>query len=109
MTYYHNGKPYVPDLDMWRKHFVDMAKGLVHPNVNGRYRVGQEQSGGKKSDNLQIKMVTPVAQAIKLAKSELALENKMKLYKGVYNMDEKNLKYARRQWGANDEEDAFSY
>jgi hypothetical protein len=38
MTYYYNGKPYVPDIDMWRKHFVDMANGLVHPDENGRYR-----------------------------------------------------------------------
>jgi hypothetical protein len=74
---------------MWRKHFVDMAKGLVHPDVNGRYRDGHVQSGCKMSNDLQIKMVTPVAQAIELAKSELALENKRKLYKGVYNMDEK--------------------
>jgi hypothetical protein len=47
---------------------VDMAKGLVHPDVNGRYRIGHVQSGGKKSDESQIKMV---------------------------NL---NLKYARRQW-----------
>jgi hypothetical protein len=80
MTYYYNGKPYVPDLEMWRKHFVDMAKGLVHPDVNGRYRVGHVQSGGTKSDEPQIQMVTPVAQAIELAKSELALESKV--YKG---------------------------
>jgi hypothetical protein len=109
MTYYHNGKPYVCDIDMWRKHFMDMATGLVHPDVNRRCLVGQEQSGGKKSDDLQMKMVTSVAQAIEMDKSELALENERNLYKGVYNMDKKNLKYARRQWGANDQEDAFSY
>jgi hypothetical protein len=63
MTYYFNGKPYVPDLDMWRKHFVAMAKGQVHPDENGHYRVGHVQSGGKKSDEPQIKMVTPVAGA----------------------------------------------
>jgi hypothetical protein len=79
MTYYYNGKPYVNDVEMWRKHFANMAMGKTRPNENGQYCVGHVQRDGKKSE---IKMVRPVAAAIERAKSEMAMENERKLYKG---------------------------
>jgi hypothetical protein len=67
--------PYVPDIEKWRKHFVAMARGQVHPDHNGHYHVGHIQSdGGKKSDEPHIQMVTPVAAAIERAKSQLHQE-----------------------------------
>jgi hypothetical protein len=67
--------PYVPDIDKWRKHFVNMAKGRTRSDQNGQYTVDWVQTGGDNSSGPQIQMITPVAQAVELVKSELALEN----------------------------------
>jgi hypothetical protein len=80
MTYYYNGKPYVQDIDMYRKHFVAMANGQVHPDANGNYHIRHTHSIREKPSIPLIKVVTPIAQAIEMAKSELALETKV--YKG---------------------------
>jgi hypothetical protein len=67
--------PYIPDIDKWRKHFVNMAKGRTRPDQKGQYPVDRVQTGGDGSSGPRIQMVTPVAQAVELAKSELAMEN----------------------------------
>jgi hypothetical protein len=46
MMDYHNGKPYVPDIEKWRNHFAKLVKGHVHPDHNGDYHVEPLQSDG---------------------------------------------------------------
>lgn len=53
-----------------------MAEGKLRPNYKGQYIVGKEQSGGTVREPT-IQFVTPIAQAVELAKSELK-----EVYKG---------------------------
>lgn len=55
---------------MWRRHFQRMAEGKIRPNRKGHWVVETIQDGGA-SREPDIKFVTPVAQDIQLAKSEL--------------------------------------
>ncbi len=50
-----------------------MSEGKVRPNKLGQYFVNS-QSGGANSNEPRIKFVTPMAQAVELAKSELKEE-----------------------------------
>ena len=58
------------DVDKWKKHFKDMVAGKTRQNGRSKYVVSSNQTGGK-SDDPPVKFVTPVAQAVELAKSEL--------------------------------------
>lgn len=61
--------PYVPDYKKWEQHFADVSEGRVYPDHKGRYIVG---SGSRlRSDTPKLELVTPVAQTIEMAKSEL--------------------------------------
>jgi hypothetical protein len=78
MTYYYEGKPYVPDIEKWSKHFVDMVKGKIRPDLNGNYQVDPlRREEVKKHEDPQIQMVTPMAAAVERAKSELSQETKV--------------------------------
>ena len=83
--------PYVPDYDDWYQHFKDLRDGYVQPDHMGRYVVGS----GKKYRKLKemeargriemreqqrpiLKQITPVAQAIEIAKSEIERDSKKK-------------------------------
>ncbi len=70
--------PYVPDFEKWQKHFWDIHEGRVKPDYKGRYIVGsgsRENAVVKNDRNkVEVKLVTPVAQALEMAKSELARE-----------------------------------
>lgn len=72
--------PYVPDFKKWEQHFVDISEGRVRPDHKGRYIVG---SGSRPNlapvpvDQPKVTLVTPVAQAIEIAKSELKREGKV--------------------------------
>ena len=67
-----NSMTYVPDIEKWKKHFRDQAMGKTRPNAHGYYVVGDVQKGGEDDAMKQrIRVVTPVAQAVELAKSEL--------------------------------------
>jgi hypothetical protein len=72
--------PYVRDLEKWR---MDMARGKTRPDHTGYYLVDRVQTRGDDSCHPQIQIVTPVAQAVELAISELAIENERtpKVYK----------------------------
>ena len=71
------------DIERWKRHFRDMAEGKLQPAFLGKYLVSAEQSGGK-SNEPNVKFVTPVAQAVELAKSELKDSPPLsKDYKGV--------------------------
>lgn len=62
--------PYVPDHKKWEQHFSDLSEGRVRPDHKGRYIVG---SGTQwRSETPQVQLVTPLAQTLEMAKSELA-------------------------------------
>ena len=78
-------RPYVPNFEKWKSHFLRMAEGKLKPNAKGTYAVDTVQSGGASSEEPLIKMVTPAAQAVDLAKSELEEEMKQdRLFSKVY-------------------------
>ena len=67
--------PYVPDFAKWERHFKDMSEGKVRPDHKGRYIVGNgSRSSTEESTRPVVRLVTPVAQAIEMAKSELKRE-----------------------------------
>lgn len=67
--------PYVPDFKKWEQHFIDISEGRVRPDHKGRYIVGSGTRNRipspKPVDLPKVTLVTPVAQAIEMAKSEL--------------------------------------
>ena len=70
--------PYIPDAKKWTQHFLDIHEGRARPDRNGKYEVG---SGARFRPNKdaarpEVKLVTPVAQAIEMAKSELKRDQK---------------------------------
>lgn len=71
--------PYVPDYDKWKQHFQDIQNGYVKPDHLGRYIVGSGRKYRPKTEvkvqQPQVKFVTPIAQALEIAKSELQREN----------------------------------
>ena len=69
--------PYVADSEKWYQHLKDLRDGHVRPDYMGRYIVG---SGAKQRRMTEtehkpvVQLVTPVAQAVEIAKSELTRE-----------------------------------
>lgn len=63
-------------VEKWKRHFQKMNNGKIRINHSGNYSVTtkpqQEDSVG---DKQSVKFVTPVAQAVELAKSELKTSN----------------------------------
>ena len=84
--------PYVPDYDKWYQHFKDLSEGYVQPDRMGRYIVGsgtrnrklKEMEAQQRQKEIEIqeqqrpvvKQVTPVAQVIEIAKSEIERKGK---------------------------------
>jgi hypothetical protein len=67
--------PYVPDFAKWERHFKDISEGRVRPDHKGRYIVGSgSRSSTTETRQPTVKLVTPVAQAIEMAKSDLERE-----------------------------------
>lgn len=64
------------DIEKWKKHFTLMSKGLLTPTNSGKFRIGNDQRGGVLGKEPSIHLVTQVAQAVELAKSELKEERK---------------------------------
>ena len=64
------------EVDKWKIHFKRMADGKLRPNPRGKYVIGANQSGGT-SKEPTVKFVTPMAQAVELAKSEMKEETYM--------------------------------
>ena len=70
--------PYVSDSKKWQQHFEDISQGSIPADHKGRYIVGSGarwRSTTASSDDPQLTMVTPIAQTIEMAKSELKIEN----------------------------------
>lgn len=68
------------EVEKWRRHFRRMAEGKSRPNHKGHWIVKEIQVGGQPEETI-LKLVTPVARDIELAKSELE-EEKIKDKKG---------------------------
>ena len=78
--------PYVSDPDKWYQHLLDMRDGLVEPDYLGRYIVGSGEKHRrlKEMEAKQIEkqrpvvnLVSPVAQATEMARSEIKREREM--------------------------------
>ncbi len=71
--------PYVPDYDKWLHHFRDIRDGYAKRDRERRYVVGSGRRFRKLNEAVErpvLKMVTPVAQAVEMAKSEEKRERK---------------------------------
>ena len=79
--------PYVSDPDRWYQHLLDMHDGLVEPDYLGHYIVGsgekhrrlKEMEEEKQIENQRpvVNFVSPVAQAMEMARSEIKRESEM--------------------------------
>jgi hypothetical protein len=66
--------PYTPNPEKWYQHFKDLRDGYVKADHKGRYIVGSGNQLRKIAEMKQsppVKLVSPVAQAIEIAKSEV--------------------------------------
>ena len=77
---------YVSDPDKWYQHLLDMRDGLVEPDYIGRYIVGSEEKHRRlkemeakqiENQRLVVNLVSPVAQATEMARSEIKREREM--------------------------------
>ena len=96
--------PYVPDYDSWFQHFKDLRDGYVQPDHMGRYVVGsgkkyrklkeietrekemeacekqlaarEKQLEAREQKSPTLKQITPIAQGVKIAKSEIERKQK---------------------------------
>ena len=84
--------PYIPDYDKWYQHFKDLSEGYVQPDYMGRYIVGsgrrnrklQEMEAQQRQKEIEmleaqrpvVKLVSPVAQAVEMAKSDMEREER---------------------------------
>ena len=78
--------PYVSDPDKWYQHLLDMRDGLVETDYLGRYIVGSgekhrrhKEMEAKQIENQRpvVNLVSPVAQATEMARSEVKREREM--------------------------------
>ena len=68
--------PYILDPDKWYQHLLDVRDGYVERDRQGRYIVGsgrkyRELKEMRQNEKPVVNLVTPVAQALEMAKSEL--------------------------------------
>ncbi|MEW8547029.1 MAG: hypothetical protein AB2693_26235 [Candidatus Thiodiazotropha sp.] len=66
--------PYVPDFDKWKQHFKDIQDGYATPDRHGYFIVGagsQHRRLRERDLKPNVQLVTPVAQGIEMAKSEM--------------------------------------
>ena len=68
--------PYVSDPNKWYQHLLDVRDGYAERDSQGRYLVGsghkyRELKEMRQNENPVVNLVTPVAQALEMAKREL--------------------------------------
>lgn len=61
-------KPFIPDVNEWKKHFVESVDMKYIPNQK-TYVIGQFGNGSRPVT--QIELITPTQQAVEMARSEL--------------------------------------
>ena len=66
--------PYVPDFEKWNHHFKDIQDGYAKPDRNGYFVVGVGKSLRERATKPNVQLVTPVAQGIEMAKSEIKVD-----------------------------------
>lgn len=70
--------PYIPNIDKWVRYFEDISAGRVRPDYKGRYIVGSGSHNRaeplRQEQKPTVKLVTPVTQAVEMARSELKRE-----------------------------------
>lgn len=66
---------YVPDHQKWERHFADLAEGKSQRDRKGRLIVGSGSFVRQGAKEPEVNLVTPVAQTIEMAKSELKSES----------------------------------
>ena len=78
--------PYVSNPDKWYQHLLDIRDGLVEPDYLGRYIVGSgakhrpiKEMEAKQIEKQRpvVNLVSPVAQATEMARSEIKREREM--------------------------------
>ena len=78
--------PYVSDPDKWYQHLLDIRDGFVEPDYLGRYKLGSGEKHRrlKEMEAKQIEkqrpvvnLVSPIAQATEMARSEIKRECEM--------------------------------
>ena len=68
--------PYVSDPDSWYQHLLDVIDGYAERDSQGRYIFGsgqkyREVKEMRQKENPVVNLVTPVAQALEMAESDL--------------------------------------
>lgn len=63
--------PYVPDYKKYTKHFEDISDGYAKPDRRGYFVVGIGDHYREHTSKPNVQLVTPVAQGIEIAKSEI--------------------------------------
>jgi hypothetical protein len=93
--YDHKNKrwvPYVPNYKKWEQHFTDVSEGRDRADHRDRYLVGsvarwRPHTHKVEPDTPKVELVTPVAQTLEMAKSELARQKAIrgKKRRGSFN------------------------
>ena len=72
--------PYVLDPDKWYQHLLDVRDGYAESDSQGHYRELKEM---RQKEKPVVNLVTPVAQALEMAKSELKRKGEDSITDGV--------------------------
>ena len=59
------------NIDEWTNHFKLMAQGKLKPNKHQLFLLNKNTETKPEKNNVQLKLVTPVAQAVEIASSDL--------------------------------------
>lgn len=95
--------PYIPDYDKWYQHFKDLKEGYVKPDHRGRYIVGSGSRQRRMNDQHQkpvVRLVTPVAQAVAMAKSRVKRETGRKrasVKRKIHRTSQRKRKIAKKR------------
>ena len=79
--------PYVSDPDKWYQHLLDVRDGYAECDSQGPYIVGsgrkyRELKEMRQKEKPVVNLVTPVAQALEMAKSELKRKGEVSITDG---------------------------
>ena len=93
--------PYISDPDKWYQHLLDVRDGNVERDSQGRYMVGSGRNERELKEMRQkekpiVNLVTPVAKALEMAKSELRRKREDSITGGgckTATMDWNSLRY----------------
>ena len=66
-------------VDDWKRHFINMAKGTIRPDINGNWKVTKQHhsSDNPHENRTTIKIVSPTQQAVNQAKEKVIKRRKV--------------------------------